>query len=511
MSRTEDYLDGLLNSVASGTAEEEMTGQSETADRKGSRTPEDDFLSDFEKDILGGEDADEFLRQFEMELDEEEAKPQADSPIDEDTFFENLGGIVNESGYGEAGGEASEDHAVVSEPSEDMDIMIDTLGELPMEEEQMPGSNLESGLFADTKEAAEKIPPAGEEGLMDLLQSEGEFSDIEEMLKSSSDNLQEEAVFDEFPDSLLDSMEVPEENETGSKKKKEKKREKKKKGTAAETEGSTPKTGFWQKLSLILFGPEEEEAADGQPVADPAVPLDIESFSDENLDIFQQADGSADGQAPEAVPEETAEAPDAQGGKKGRKDKKEKKPPKEKTPKLPKEPDLSPRLPKAPVFLVFVMSASLIVLIMVGTNLTGYTNSVKKAESAYVLGSYEEAYQSVAGVKAAEKDQDDFKKYRIMAGVEGEYGAYQSFMEMKVYDMALDSLIRTIGRCEKYREDAEKTGCLEAMEKIRSQAAGALGNFGITEEQALDLYAVENRSDYSGQLNDILAVAGLQR
>lgn len=520
MSRTEDYLDGLLNSVASGTAEEEITEQNKTAgntaDSRERRTPDDDFLSEFEKDLLGGDDADEFLRQFEMELEEDKAKPEEESAIDDDAFFENLGSIVNESDDGQAVKELSADKAA-SEPSDDTDIMIDTIGDLPLEEEQISDSlesHLESDLFADTKEAPGSSSPAEEEGLMDLLQSEGEFSDIEEMLKSSSDDLkQEDSMFEESSDSLLDSLDTPKDMENSSKKKKEKKKKEKK----AEN-GTTAKTGFWQKLSLILFGPEEEEETTaGQTGTDSEMPLDIENFSDDNLGLFQTMDGNAGGQ--EAVPEEAAEAPDAKGGKKSKKEKKEKKPKepkakkpsKEKPPKPPKEPDLAPRLPKVPVFLVFVMSASLLVLILVGTNLLGYTNSVKKADSAYVLGRYEEAYQSVAGLKADERDQDDFKKYRIMAGIEGEYGAYQSFMEMKVYDMALDSLIRTIGRCDKYREAAADTGCLDAMEKIRTQAAGALGNFGISEEQALGLYAVENRSEYSRELNDILSVAGLQK
>lgn len=77
MSRTEDYLDSLLNNVSPERKAE--------ADRKRRRNRAD-FIDDFERE-LNDADISDFARDFESELD---------SPA-EDGFFGGLEGIVNEA------------------------------------------------------------------------------------------------------------------------------------------------------------------------------------------------------------------------------------------------------------------------------------------------------------------------------------------------------------------------------------------------------------------------------
>ena len=74
-----------------------------------------------------------------------------------------------------------------------------------------------------------------------------------------------------------------------------------------------------------------------------------------------------------------------------------------------------------------------------------------------------------------EADQETYQKYSIMANAAGEYQAYQTFMENGIYDMALDSLIRAVGRCDKYSEEAAAYGCSTELAKIRDQAVAGLG------------------------------------
>ena len=82
----------------------------------------------------------------------------------------------------------------------------------------------------------------------------------------------------------------------------------------------------------------------------------------------------------------------------GEKAKAEKKAQKAKKPKKPKEPDNTPPLPKKPVALIMVMAASFLALVLVGTNLFGYTLSFNNAKQAYELGDYQAAFADVSGL-----------------------------------------------------------------------------------------------------------------
>ena len=192
-----------------------------------------------------------------------------------------------------------------------------------------------------------------------------------------------------------------------------------------------------------------------------------------------------------------------------KKAKAEKKAQKAKKPKKPKEPDNTPPLPKKPVALIMVMAASFLALVLVGTNLFGYTLSFNNAKQAYELGDYQAAFADVSGLTVKEADQETYQKYSIMANAAGEYQAYQTFMENGIYDMALDSLIRAVGRCDKYSEEAAAYGCSTELAKIRDQAVAGLSGFGLTQERAQELYAERERDTYSQELYSILAAAGL--
>ena len=115
----------------------------------------------------------------------------------------------------------------------------------------------------------------------------------------------------------------------------------------------------------------------------------------------------------------------------------------------------------------------------------------------------------MSGLTVKEADQETYQKYSIMANAAGEYQAYQTFMENGIYDMALDSLIRAVGRCDKYSEEAAAYGCSTELAKIRDQAVAGLSGFGLTQERAQELYAERERDTYSQELYSILAEAGL--
>lgn len=567
MSRTEDYLDELLNSMegkkpqTSGAEQKlEMENDRVPAMETDARSmsPEDEFLDSFEKELFSGDDTDDFIRQFEKELELEgedgiaqaEAIVGAEEPLDrgnlsgmdnlsgaepsfaaetmagtekDGIFFENLDSIVNSAQEEQGGQDDSLDP--------DDDIMVDTIGDLPGQglgasddfDEPLPG--LEEMMSANTAEPSGLVDE--DQDLMDLLQSEGDFSDIGDMLKTEDEGTGfSGGGQDDLMDFSIGGEDTAEEMTVEEEEPKEKNRKKKAK---KQKMGKDENTGFIQKIAQALFGEDEEEHAEEEPVkvaAAVAAPS-IEELSDENLMILQELEGSQPAEEPVAAEPEEEDPKEKKKRERKEKKEKEKKEKKEKQeqakkaraekkakkvrkPKKPKEPDNTPPLPKKPVILTFAMVASFLVLVMLGTNYFGYSSSMEKAERSFGLGEYEAAFAEVSGMEMKEKDYDTFEKYRIMAYAAGEYSAYQSFMDTNIYDMALDALIRTVGRCDKYQADAESYGCAQELARLREQAAGALSSFGVSEERALALYAAEDRDTYSTEIYAVLAEAGFR-
>ena len=260
---------------------------------------------------------------------------------------------------------------------------------------------------------------------------------------------------------------------------------------------------------------EEEMEAESAPEAETETEsAQVEELSEDNISLLKELDDI--GSSEEAAPEEDA-------GKKKEKKKKEKKekkpkpkkekkpkPKKEKKPKPPKVPDNTPPLPKKPVFMIFLLVASVVALIMVGTNLFGYANHLKDAKNAYAKKHYSEAFSYVSGLEMKKKDEEIYHKYQVMALVSSELEAYESFMDAKLYDLALDCLVRTVGRYEKYSEDAEIYGCIDELNALELEAETILSEtFGVTKQEALDFYSYKSRKEYSAALLNVIEEAGM--
>ncbi len=494
MSKSEDYLDGLLNSVM---GEKKTETETEMPTKS-----EEDFLNEFENEILSEGDEDEFLRQFEDEMD---GKSTQEAPVeskidDKKAFFDNLDGIV--SSVKEKLNEQEEEKPKPEETQKEeaqkeepgMDIMVDTLGDFPG-----------TGLYDDDEQTKTASSDAS-----DNLSVDGGASDGLAMDGLADDGLSMDSLAGDglsLDDFAAEEEPEPEEEPSGETE------------TPAEDGADAPKKGnklkdFFKKLSLVLFGEDEDEGGleAGKDGAAGETAEGAQGVSDENLELLAALGGAdAVAAAPQTEEEKTKNKKEKKPKKEKPKKEKKPKPKKEKKPKPPKEPDLTPPLPKGPVILIFVMAASIGILVLLGTNLFGYSFQVKEAEEAYAKGDYTASYESMYGLKVKDKDQKLYQKCLIMANVSGEVDAYQSFLEEGIYDMALDSLIRAVGRCEKYLPDAEEYGCKSELEKLEEQASGGLQAFGISREDALSLYEnSKDREAYSTQLYNILTNAGYE-
>ena len=236
---------------------------------------------------------------------------------------------------------------------------------------------------------------------------------------------------------------------------------------------------------------------------------DINTLADENQRIL------------EAFDKEEGITTSKKKGKKKKKKEKTKKPKKEKKPKAPKkqkpkkekkpkEVDNTPPLPKKPVILIWLWSLSMLGLVLLLTNLVSYSMSLSSAKNLMGREDYSAAFTALNGLEIKEKDIELYNQISTLAPIDSEWDAYVSF---KAYDRkveAFDSLVCAAGRCEVNRESAVLCG-VEAelnrfMEKITKELAQ---QYGVTYQEAIEVYNSFDRREYSIRMNQILERLGL--
>lgn len=549
MSKSEDYLDDLLNSVSDAnrrnnkkdienliqSMNEEAAKPREREKKPVEKKHEDysgtGFLREFEKELATGA-ADDFLQEFEMELDEE-ASNQADIDVKEDQTSDMEAAsatkqpeAANQSEETNQLRDASEpissegtgmatDESVASDMMEDVNDIMDAVrkkvgdsGEeehpdTPKTPEDDTSEEEEPLGFFDTldEDSAAEIPEASKTeseeeepllsedddaiNLMDMLSGDSDLSDIGDLLKADENG--EELEHSEDEDS-----EVQDEFERlGSIEELKDLKEAKEK---------RKKQGFFSKIMSVLFGPDEEE--DDTKIAEDD---SLGSISSENREILKEMDA------------------DEGAGKKGKKEKKKKekkekkeKAKKEKAPKVkkekpPKEIDRTPPLPKKPVILIFVMALSILILIWLGSSNLQYGQDMQQAKDDFASGSYVTAFQTVAGSSVKGKDENFYKKAQVLASIQSEYQSYESLSGINENEMALDALIRGYGRCVDGTDMAQEYEITDEMEGLKAQILQQLSDhFGVSEEKAAELHAMTKRTDYTKAIQEILAAAGLE-
>lgn len=489
MNKTEEYLDSLLNNISP-----EKKAEEEQKKRKRANA---NFSAQFEKEVNDA-DMEQFIRDFEIEVDEDNTKAKEDEPAaDSNDFWNNLEGIVkNANGTSEP-----------AEPSEPMESE-------PESEPEATGTDFEINTLDDDAWTEQKTETSEAEGSEEQPQRSKEEQDLLDMIA--------DLPSDEELSGLAESLRTDGQNDEADLNKMETR------GTeeaeTALTEEDTAKAdkkekkGFFKKLVSVLFGeseedelPEKEETSEAAEAAVP--PEDLENMSEENRQILEEL--NAAGKAKEEdKPEDKEDKKKEKKAKKEKKQKpkKEKKPKekREKKPKKPKEVDLSPPLPRKPVILIFVMSISVILLVLLLSNLSGYSVNLSGAKDAYASQDYVEAYNKLAGTKIKEQDKTFYEKVALLASVQGELESGDALYNAKQYKMALDSYVCALGRYDANSAKAEEYNIKEANDVLAEQIAAQLSErFSVSTDTAREIYAIKDRREYTNRIYEIVDALGL--
>lgn len=548
MANTEDYLDSLLNSInntnMSGKKSKSYSGsdpydnaseafrkfereQEYKREQRKKREEEQRFLQEFEGE-LEQEDVDDFLRQFELELAEEEENEANESVNTQSSVDENAGNIAdmvsNAVENSTAGSSATSEQTVSGDTqaaaSADNAEFFENLEEIVSDasandtDQGTPQRTSKQGEMSGVsdegaaQEAQSSEPEYAEEepigeldsanaDLLELLngvEGDADLSEIGDLLNADSNDitLQETgAAYDEGVKAASSGSAA-----TGTKEKADDEKKKSKK-----------KKGFFAKLAATLFG-EEEEPTDVEHVEVPES-QDLENISDENLQILKELEAAE--QAGAAKEDKKQAKKDKKKAKKEKKEKepKEKKPRKKREKKVkepkPEEPDNTPPLPKKPVILIFLMAFSILALVLLMMKLSGKNSYIDTAKQAMDNGEYVEAYEQLSGLNLKGNDQKLYKEVSTMAAVQEQYQAYLTLMGADKYDLALDALVRGIGRYDKGLDNAKKYGREGEMNHLKDQLEEALDQqFGMSTDDARELYKIKDREEYSKEIQKII-------
>ena len=525
-SEREDFLDALL----SGAKDTEFGMNKRKPDtnpmysRRVSKS-EADFLKEFEEELAGdNDDLMDLFAEFEKAVEPEDRLEKED--IHEVEQQEEDGFLLGDVDLAALVSEASDlmsavpDEAPLEEgDSQDIGFSMEEapLEDVPMGAEPIPMDEIPDDMFAElfggesVLNTVEDMPLAmaddtasdgidlgnlGDDDLMNLLAGTDDLADIGNMLSQSETT--------EIPLDELDAFSVFAENEMSAQQISaepvvEEEIKEKKKGKKGDLLG---------KLKGIIGGLLKDDEEDEVSLKQAKNPT-VEVLSGENADILAELDA-------------LEEKPAKKEKKKKEKKKKEKKPkaakkpkapkaPKPKKEKKPKEVDNTPPLPKGPVFMIWLMVGSLVALVLLGMNLVKYNGPLANAKDLQNQGHYAEAFTALNGLKIKEKDMEMYNQLAVLATVDSEINAYEVFTKAEVPDKAFDSLICAAGRCYINEEDADVFGCLGQLEILKKSVSNELEEkYNMTYEEAIEMYKIRHRDDYTIALYKKLTELGIE-
>ena len=476
MANTEDYLDSLLNSInntnMSGKKSKSYSGsdpydnaseafrkfereQEYKREQRKKREEEQRFLQEFEGE-LEQEDVDDFLRQFELELAEEEENEANESVNTQSSVDENAGNIADMVSN------AVENSTAGSSATSEQTVSGDTQAAASADNAEF-FENLEEIVSDASANDTDQGTPQG-------TSKQGEMSGVSDEGAAQEAQSSEPEYAEEEPIGELDSANAD--------------------------------------LLELLNGVEGD--ADLSEIGD--------LLNADSNDITLQETGAAYDEGVKAASSGSAATgtkEKADDEKKKSKKKNKEKEPKEKKPRKkwekkvkepkPEEPDNTPPLPKKPVILIFLMAFSILALVLLMMKLSGKNSYIDTAKQAMDNGEYVEAYEQLSGLDLKGNDQKLYKEVSTMAAVQEQYQAYLTLMGADKYDLALDALVRGIGRYDKGLDNAKKYGREGEMNHLKDQLEEALDQqFGMSTDDARKLYKIKDREEYSKEIQKII-------
>lgn len=425
-----------------------------------------------------------------------------------------------------SGGDGTSDETDDSAPADGEEPDLSAGSEHSAEDDAQAAADL-ADLFPDGDTSAKEVPLMDDTGdgsdadLINLLGDDSELSDLGDLLNADENSEALPEAEQEFESSAA-AVTTPEPGEDDD-------------VSLSDLEGGEKKGNFLSSLIEKIKGifakkpaeGEGEEAADGPVDISPQNPTPSE-LAAEDASLLAEF-----GEAPEpAADAGTEEEEDDGKGKKKKKDKKGKKDKKEddkakaeakkakaeaaakkkaakeaaKAKKLAeKEADTSPVVPIKVLAVFVVFAISVILLYRVFQGAITYRTGLNAALKDFNDGNYVEAYGALSTMDLKEDDQVNLDKATVLALLDTRYRQYSVDMKAKKYEMALSNLIIGTIAYEDNREYAASLGVPDEFDTLGTQIEQQLSDqFGLSPDEARELYNIRTRRDFSAKIHQIL-------
>ena len=529
----ESYLDSLLGSI--GDVEDIVT----TKEMGVEKILENQLSKEDNDNVIDEPEEKEADKAEEPEVKEaESAEPEQSMDIDAISADElnSLLGKESEApaaDNNEAGDSATEESAVDESGNSDKPDFSETeLSESDMErlkdmdldniiEQVKTDSASEDDLF-DTQSDSKAEEASGKEADSQTAEQKEPASDgsgenieidksVEKKLKSKDKkdgvmSVLKSVFFENEDDEIAEAVNGKKESEGDGKDKKKKKKSKKKDKKASKAEeitdellaGERKTVDENQQLIDEVFGDKEtlDENVAPQKGFIAKIKYRLEQFKKKNAeeerleeeaeqrDIEERKKKKEEDKAAKAAKKEEAKKEKEAKPKKEPKPKKAK-PKKEKKPKPePKPEDILKIKPKSLIMFIFLI-AGICVLTIVASTLISNNSASSSARGSYEVGSYDKAYEQLAGMNISKSDQSIYEKSSVVMYVQRQYESYQNYMEVNMYTEAINALVKGLERYNTYYNEAKQLGVDSALDEQKQQIYNAFNtSFNISQADA---------------------------
>lgn len=154
---------------------------------------------------------------------------------------------------------------------------------------------------------------------------------------------------------------------------------------------------------------------------------------------------------------------------------------------------------------VIIFFATIAIFTIFGSMLFSRSSNTGNAENLFASGEYMKAYDTINAASMVDEDDVLYKRIRLCSQVQKEVNSYKNYTAMGQKAEALDSLVKGIRHYDLNLAEAGTLDITGQMENLKSQLVTALNtDFGVSEKEARQLIAIQDRKEYAKQIHDIV-------